>query len=386
MYFIKTELKLYFPKKTILLFIFYILLSISAIVVASGMLYKTKLFDKFSVAIVNEDNSFESRSLINAFSYNQKGTMEIEGVSKESSRDKIKNGYSAVITIPRDFINDIKYGNSTNLKVNLNGEMPINSKVVSLFIDALTSQLASAQAGIYAVLREVPDSTFNNHLYQINFNFIKLFLERAEFFGTEVHSATGDLTIDLYYAIFLGLFFLTISGILFLDPFNISLSNKIQTRFAMSLIPFSKVYFLKFIVLCISFLPLSILFGLGLQYLGLNFNLTFLMSLLLLLLFLSSITSLVGSLFKESKAGGIILFLMSGASLFFSGGIAPLSFLPSAVEKISLFMPYYHLFSLFKESAVDNYSYFSIIVILFYILLFYFLGNTILRVRMCKFS
>ena len=138
--------------KGILLLVFPIALLLLLSLFMSGMANENNYMKPFSIAIQDEDDTFESRILITQL--RNIPLFESVEVSQEVNVDEaFRNGCAAVLTVPKDFFYDVYDMQDTDVRIILNGNMPREAYAVRSAIGSVIGILEKNQRVYYADAR-----------------------------------------------------------------------------------------------------------------------------------------------------------------------------------------------------------------------------------------
>lgn len=287
-----------------------------------------------------------------------------------------KSEVYAIVAIPEHFVEDVLSGVNTPAKVLLANDKGIETTVFRAVINAASSSLSYAQAGIYALsdvfYRYNIDSekaTLVNE--KANLRYIKFVLGRNDLFSKNVIYATDSIP-TMHFYLCAGILSILLFIGLICGSF-VCLENK-ELLFNLSRNGISSYYitFCKIASLAIIYLPLTILlFSIS----GLNniINLGDIKSAAAILVILLSICSMIVFMYTiagDGLYGILIMFFANLLMLFCSGCIIPLTYLPKYIDFISNFLPTTYLFDIFKSLITGLYNVISYMVLLLFTLIF----------------
>lgn len=345
----------YIPKLILCMLIFAVLFSGFAFA-GSRLLYSGQnTVAKVRIALVTEDNN----PLIDlAIHYvgnmdSVESICEFQILSEKEAFDKLKSGeLYAVVYLPPDFISGILNGSNTPAEITLHPDSGIDSVLFETLADAAAYTLRTAQSGIYAAINtfrfyELDGvKTITNDLNEL---YIDTALSRAKMFEEEALDATGGLSIVTFYiasAFVLLLLFSGIGCVTFYksnSTFLCKIVNRSGTGYLSQIILQGlAIAICYFVIFCIPYL----------LYVTLVLEADFIEAILfcpLLFVMIFGICEFMLLLFRMAKnphTGVLLLFFISVILIFLSGGILPKAFLPSALQKLAVFLPSTHWLSI----------------------------------------
>lgn len=114
--------------------------------------------ENIAVSIVDQDQTFETKSLINQLQDDETlaHQLEFEKVNRQEAEQEVATGnVTGAVIIPEGFTSDLRNGINTPIEVWLNDQKPIESGVLQLLLDSAASYISAAQSGVNAVYESV---------------------------------------------------------------------------------------------------------------------------------------------------------------------------------------------------------------------------------------
>ena len=294
-----------------------------------------------SVAVVDLDDSFESRLILSSITDDagQTDLIEFYRHSLDSANEALYGGsIAAIITLPENFGNSIISGENMPFTVTYNQNTPLLSALVRVSADAFADMLRSSQTAIYVTLnyaatQEPSAESYNIIFTAVNMRFLSLVLSRGLIFTDIELSATGGLPIwqSYFIAAYIALM-LCVSYVMTDTPrkyynrfFLLSIKNRgLSVRLVhLALIA---AYFALILALNIVLLILPLLFS---NILGVTFfeiNPAILLSVIIVTVVLSAFAAMLVFAFNSTLSAGAFTAVFAAVSLFLSGGIIPSEF------------------------------------------------------------
>ena len=320
-----------------------------------------RLVEPFTIGIINEDDSFYVRVILNLFNSNTavNNLVTAELMSLEDARERI-NGteLAAYVVVPYGFTESIMVGVNKPLTIICNNKMPLESSIIALIAGSGVSFLTTSQSGIYATVQfvyamgESADFVNEKIIFPVNVKYAGLLLGYDNYFLTTMLPLTGELKVLDYYIRAFFFFFLTLALILFYSGCKDFFSPQLLDRYKINNIPFYQVLLNKqislFFVMLIAFLPFCHIYSFAFPA---------------VILYLSSFLLFVSVYFPENSNGKLFIILFAFLNLFFSGGIIPLSLFPNSLQLIShVTVNYYVVFYEQKHFFIFAFSFFFILL------------------------
>ncbi|MGN0408127.1 MAG: ABC transporter permease [Bacteroides sp.] len=325
------------------------------------LLYSDDGMQPMDVALVLPDDSGMYTRAAFAF-INEIDTVKSHCSFREMSEtdafDSLKSGnIDAIILVPDNFIEHILNGTNTPAEVILpKSGKTSSSPLFRELIKAGVGDLAIAQAGIYAVddvcVRHGLRSEISKAELYLNEKYLSYALNRTVYFEKETVTSTGSLTLVQFYirtAIVLLLMFSSISCMHLLCRegrcLNASFSRKgistpvvlLSKTFGVSVMFFALSSVL--ILFCAIISGFSDRFTLILQQVSSGLGITEFILMFVAIFTTFSVAQTILGISDNISADVVLLFLLTLIMMFLSGALIPSAFLPSVIQKISIFMP-----------------------------------------------
>lgn len=174
---------------------------------------------KIRVGVRDLDNSTLTRMALQTTLSNQglSQLFQMEFLGPEDSQE----GYDLLLTIPEGFLNSILTGENISPILECTAGSPLEAMLVRQMVWAGTEDLTSAQLGVYTVQEMVEygkgmsDEEYNRLLMEINLLLMKQMIGRRDLLTNQMISATGTLSLPMYYFISLGTLLLFAYAFLF---------------------------------------------------------------------------------------------------------------------------------------------------------------------------
>lgn len=319
---------------------------------ASKLLYEEKNKNKVNIALSMPKDENSSKLMISILK-DMKSIKEncnfIEVNNEEAAYEMVENGdaYGAII-IPKHFVKDILDGTNTPATVVLPDKSSIEAMLIKDLIDAGTKSLASAQAGIYSIAYEY-EGIFNERLTKelqddINIKYFDHTLARESYFKHKVISATGDLTVFQYYISSGIVLFMLLLGMGFskaLSPNNNAFYEKLKPYgISKGIIILNRIISIFVVYIIISFIIFGIYAAIA-NYFELeilNFKIRDYILFLLVMLCTASFIVSIFTVGESQISGVLLLFIITIAMNYISGGFIPTVFLPKAIQSLAPYM------------------------------------------------
>ena len=334
------------------LFLFISVLGLVAGLAGNLFLTSTNLVDTIPLAIVDLDDSFESRMLLSGITETVGGSMlELSILDKYSAAEALENGtVTAVITMPENFGESIVSGENLPFIVEYNRNTPLVSALVRIAADSFADMLRSSQTGVYVTLnyafaQDIPQEQYNSILMNINMMFIRLVMNRAEMFVEETVSVAGLLSIWQVYFITAYIALMMCASFVMTDATRRSFGRYTAISLSLRGISSGKVflacaisYFLLLLALNAGVLLCAAALSAFLDMPAVSINAGFVLGISVVAAVLATFAAMLVFVFNNTLSSGIFTAVFACVSLFLSGGIIPVEFLSSSVQLMSNFV------------------------------------------------
>ncbi|MBY6037241.1 ABC transporter permease [Fictibacillus nanhaiensis] len=306
--------------------------------------------EPFEVAIVDEDNTFETKLLMKQYEESE----ELQAVlsfqktdAKTASERLAANEIAGMVIVPEGFTNGIQRGTNIPVTVIGNPERAFQAELLKQVMTSNANLISSAQSGAntaFHYLRKLGLSSeeFETYRTTIITDFTLHALNRNNIYETEVLSVFGGMTPIEFYSISGVLILLLIGGLFGMSLTSRSEQRALRERLSLQGIRPSVFFFGNILSVFVLLVIQSALLT-GLFYMATKLWSVEATSILLAYcLAVSSLFALCQELFVQngSKWGaGILLVIGITAS---SGSVVPLSYLPQMWRSVSVLNIMHH--------------------------------------------
>jgi ABC-2 type transport system permease protein len=221
---VKNDLKLFFKDwKAVVLFFGLPFAFISLFIfVLSPFLTHNRFVDFFSVAVIDNENTLESRMLTNQM-INADTSMAVVNIIKateDEAMEMLKNGQiTAAIIIPEGFVKSMSEGENKPFKVIADSSRPLQANLIKNFMQSYADMVSAAQNGVmtaYVYYKEAytSDKFYNDKYADVVTKFSLKALSSGEIFEDKIVSDIPDVTQYEYFTAALLVVFIMFSGIM----------------------------------------------------------------------------------------------------------------------------------------------------------------------------
>ena len=313
---------------------------------AGKMLYGDKVMGKISVGVVlPEDDKLAKMAVSMIASLDSVGSLcEFQYLDENEGEELLKAGkIFALMEVPEGLVQGIMDGSNIPVNVVFPRSAGLEASVFKELTEAGTSILGTAQAGIYAADEFLRIHKMESSVAQaekdLNQIFMKYALSRSDYFRERKVSASGDVSVAVFYGISAAVFVFLLCGIP-AAPMVKPYGRVMEQKLFMLGIGRWKRTAVRTVSL---FLPMAVISAL--PYLWcvtkgyLSFHGAGILMWLLICLASSGWILFVYELCSSETAGILLLFFSTVVMMFLSGGIVPAVFLPEAFGNIGKWMP-----------------------------------------------
>ncbi|MBZ4646457.1 MAG: linearmycin/streptolysin transport system permease protein [Petroclostridium sp.] len=343
------DFKKYFQDKKAVFFMMVMPLIVIFLVsyAISPLFYTNSYIDKFKIAIVDKENSIETRTLINHFESSEslKNLAEVIHTDYEYAVQLMdKDEIAAIIVIPEHFSEDVAVGKNTPVTVIGNRNKPVQSQIIKAMMTSGADLVTAAQSGVNTIwdfLKKAGASSekLNQWFNKSVMEFSLKSLGRNQVFVKKVVSPIADISPFEYYSISIIVIFMLFNGMSGLRILIEEKHSEVLKRIISKGISVWKIILSKFISLFLfqliqSFIIFAVLVLAADRYLrGNSMNAALVLAVIVVAVssFMIFIASCVNSIFLADMIAYIGILTMA----FIGGSIIPLTYLPASIEKVS---------------------------------------------------
>ena len=326
------------------------LLSVAAGLLGAGLLSQRSPLEPLSIAIVDDDNSLQSRMALSvAMGAVKNDMLTIQKTTQTRAARMLEAGeLNAAFILPKGFIQSVLDGENSPIEAVYNPATPLSSMFIKTAAESALGLLRVSQSGIYTALAYT--ATHNPEAYslvysRINNRFISLATVHSSSFSMREVSATGDIPPAAYYIIHAVMFLHLISLPLLCAPMRRACKPAIMQGLRGLGRGGGRVVVSWVGAYTICLLPCSLLIAavwyFAADKIGLPVNVSALACLPLFAALVAALCCLFALLFKSEVSGGAVACLLASVLLFVSGGVVPLSFLPEGLAQLAVVSPQY---------------------------------------------
>ena len=304
-----------------------------------------------AVAVVDKDNSLETRMIVSSIIEQGElhGLIELLPMDEDSALEALaQDRLTAVLTFPPGFGASMVAGENMPFSVAYNLQRPLTSELVKVMSDAFANMLRSSQTGIYVTLnyaatRQITPEQHHAIFLGVNMTFLSLVLNRAEIFAQEVLSITGGLAIWQSYFIAAYLALMTLSAFVMTDVIRYNFGRHTLVSLRMCGVSLDDV----FLACVVSYFVLLLALNGGLWLSVALFSAVFALpsigagiGLAIGALVVSAVMSVFAAMvtfsFESHLFAGVFAAAFAVMSLFLSGGVVPMEYFSAEVRFASL--------------------------------------------------
>jgi ABC-2 type transport system permease protein len=356
---VKNDMKLFFSDwKAIVMFFGLPFTFVSLFILSlSSILDNNKFINSFNIAIVDKENTLESRMLINQFlstegkdsalSDDAESLVSFIKTDEDTALDLLDKGEAeGIIVIPEDFVFSMSVGENKPLKVITNPNKPLVSSVIKNYMQSYSDIISASQNGImtaYVYYKKAdPSEDFYEKKYSEAITRFSLkALSRNEAFTWKNISYIPDVTKYEYFTAALLVVFIMFSGIMGIK-FTAS-EKQLGINARLNISPLKDIEFIisrlitVFILSLLQFLSIIIPGGLIFN-IYLRGSFLYMMIMFIITVFTVSacavfIAAIAPTPIAADLAGSLGTLLMAAVG----GSIYPLISLPDSVKYLSYF-------------------------------------------------
>lgn len=316
------------------------------------LLYQDRAAGRIVVAVVTD-----AEDTMGQMALSMLGSMDsVESIcdfvetTEPEAREGLKEGrYYAALLIPPGMVEGIMDGTNTPVRVLLSGQGGLETLLLKQLTESGARMLGASQAGIYAADFYCGEQGMEELIPQVEVFLNKVYLDyamnRDGWFGKRTVSALGEMDLPGYYgttALALLLFLMGIPCAAFSCRESLALENKLRAEgigpAAQLLVKILAAAVLLLAALFLLAVPVSAgLSRWGVR--GLAFSGYGVLCAVLAVLVCASMMIFCFEAARGLLAGAMLLFVLTGAFIFLSGGLLPAAFLPEILRALSGWNP-----------------------------------------------
>lgn len=352
---VKLNIKIFAQHKmrVILLFLLIAVLSLMAGLLANVLLTGSNITGPVSIAIVDLDDSFETRMILSVIMENAQdydGLLMFSQHTAESAHTALHEGYvSAIISLPENFGSAMITGENIPFIVTYNAERPLSASIIRVSANAFADMLRTSQMGVYVTLnyahaQDIPRESFDMIFMGVNMRFLGFVLNRGDMFVIDEQSVTGGLLIWQSYFIAAYIALMICAAFVMTDALRRNFSRhcliSLKNRGVSAYMVFGAgvfAYFLLFAVLNGALWLLSIALAAAVDLPPFIMSARLLASIIVITISLSTFAAMLSFVFDNALSAGIFTAVFASVSLFLSGGIVPAMYFSDGLRAMSNF-------------------------------------------------
>lgn len=302
--------------------------------------------DKIPVALVVKDDNTYTRMALSYLLEEEsiKEMCSFTEMTEEEAQKALENGQVlAAAVIPENFMSGVLHGGDVTAQVVLSDKGTTSqSKIFQKMIQSGATDLITAQAAIYAVddlcIVTGIDAIRESEEY-LNKNLLMYALRRNSYFGKNIISDTGDLSVAQFYIAGGIVLLLMLGGITCGELLKREDSTFVSVIYRLGIRP-SFVLFAKLLgasavytgLMLIVYVAASCCKAVPFHWMGIP-------AVVVVVLTVFSVNLLIFQVAGSKMAGMLAGFMITIVMMFLSGNFIPASFLPKLVNDMGNFMP-----------------------------------------------
>lgn len=343
------DIRRYFSNiSSILLMIAVPLITIALILyTVSPFFFDNSYIDRFTIAIVDNDRTFETKFIINHFEQSESLSQiaDVVHTDYQSAIRMIKdNQIAAAIVVPENFITDMSMGKNTPITVIGNSQMPFQAMMIREYMKNAANLVTAAQSGVNTIWRfleeagasrETLDDWFSKSVMEFTFKS----LGRNQIFEKNEVSPIGDVLPFEYYSAAVAAVYILINSMVGLTLIIRDKNLGVVKRMISRGVPTGRIIVSKVLALvAYQIVQFSILFVAIISCTDGFFKGDIIKAILIFIASISACSSfmvfigaLLDNLITANVTGYIIVLVMT----FIGGSIIPLQYLPVTINTLS---------------------------------------------------
>lgn len=321
-------------------------LAVGAAFGGAKLLYQDQAAGRITVAVVTDEGDTGGKMALSML-----GSMDsVESIcdfvetTEPEAREGLKEGrYYAALLIPPRMVEGIMDGTNTPVRVLLSDRGGLEALLLRQLTESGAQMLGAAQAGIYAADFYCKEQGMEQLIPQVELFLNKVYLDyalnRDSWLRKLTVSALGEMDLLGYYgttAIALLLFLMGIPCSAFCCREPLALEEKLRAEGVRPFVQLLVKILAAAVLLLSSALLLAVLASAGLSrwgMRGLEFSGYSVLCTAAAVLVCASIIVFCFEAADSLLTGTLLLFILTGALIFLSGGLLPAAFLPEILRR-----------------------------------------------------
>lgn len=334
---------------------------------AAPYLFEGEKMEPFQVAVVDQEQTLETRYIINHLKNTEAGKqlLSMRLVTMEDAQTLLNNGsVAAIVIIPEGITNNLYYAEPTVLQIIGNPKYPFQAEILRDILQTGAELISIAQGGI-ETLWEYMDrigmdrDVMADKYADTAFNFYIKVLGRDQVMKAMGQVSATGMNIPLeYYIVSIFIIFMFFQALSVLQPVFSDLERKTVHRIILKGGTSFHYILAKYLsVVTVQFLQYFIPGILVFLAAGNSSDSSFLLvpaGFIAISLCSCSMIMVFGYLITKMEAAigfGFVFILLSA---FLGGGIIPLAFLPETIRNLSIISPHYWAMQTLLNSTFGN--------------------------------
>ena len=342
-------LKRYISRKTniAIMLISPIILALLFSVAIAPTINDNRLIDNFSVALVDNDDSMQTKLVVNHLinSDSVKDLVDVKDADLETAKEMLNDDeVAAIVIIPKEFGEKLMNGESMTFDIILSETQSFSAQLITNMLTEAVSLISLAQSGVDTIYFAFNESPLEYEEFKDDYHksftdlYSNIFARNEMFINKRDVSLFGDLVPIEYFISALVVVLLMISAMIVID-FNVKdYKSGIIRRLELINISNFKLNISKLlagtIFLMIEFIiVIIILFSIFDAYIKINLAATFI-SIFIIALFANILCLFLSSIINDSIIAKNIYLAIILILTLLSGIIIPFAYLPDFVQVI----------------------------------------------------
>ncbi|KGX87400.1 ABC transporter permease [Pontibacillus litoralis] len=295
------------------------------------------------VAIVDEDQTFETKALVKQLSNEEdiQEVLQLTTVDEAEARTMFASGDTpAIIHIPADFTSSLRAGENTPLRVITNQHTPLQANMVELLLSSGSQYISASQSAVNTVydlyLKDIPVNQRKERLQQTIITYTLFALNRNKAFDTEMVPSGTNSGWAIHLCVSVSITMLFICGLIlqWLQASFLSTAMKHRLRaFHVTELQLYIAKSFKWLVVCS---VCSLIASYSTFFFDVNSDVSIQQSLLFIMvgIFIASFLSCMEGVVQQPHIRSCMLLVIGFVAMGAGGVWIPSIYLPSYVETV----------------------------------------------------
>lgn len=315
---------------------------------------------QIQAAIVDHDQTFETKSLVNQLSEEErmKRALQLTPMSEKEAKEAFEKGdLAGVMTIPEGFTDSLRVGDNEPIAVMTNQDKPIDSTMLTVLLESGAKYISASQSAVNAVydlhIKQLPKDERSARLQEAIVTFTLFALERNEAFEEQQVASGAAVGWQAHAFIAMTFTFVVFFTILFQALDGRTHTASINMRWRMLNLTFLHQVIVKQIKWwIILFALIELLMGISNLVVPVQFSLGLHAGMVLVAFWLSAFSAFLYGVTTHASIRSLTLLIVSLIGMVSAGALIPEIYLPTWLSQDGT--PFSFTYEVFRLAFADQ--------------------------------